>query len=186
MSHIHCSLVLVLVAVAALAGFPAPPPAVAAELSMTQDESTYSENLRKFLNRLFENLQIAYPKFSQDWGIDGFETGEADLNGDGVPELFVSYISTFFAYGNFGRSMVSVYQRRGDWWAYVGQVSGRGDPPGIQIEDKTYNGWKIIRYDKSYFCWSDKDNLRGDMFLTPHNKYGAGYRGGTSDTKPCP
>ena len=61
-----------------------------------------------------------------------------------------------------------------------------GYPPGIQIEDKTYNGWKIIRYDKYYFCWSDKDNLRGDMFLTPHNKYGAGYRGGTSDTKPCP
>lgn len=164
-----------------------PSPTMAAELHLTTKISGRSEQLRKFLNRLYENIHLAYPKISQDWGIDRFETGERDLNGDGIPELFVGYGSTFFSYGNSGRSMVSIYEKRDNWWAYVGQVTGRGTPSVVQIESENYNDWEIIRYAQYYYCYLDsKDPIEDDIFLTPYNKNSAGYRKGIGNVKPCP
>lgn len=123
-----------------------------------------------------------------------FVYGLVDLNGDGVDEILVRGVSSYWC-GNRPTCNASVYTPKDGGWRYIGDVPVRdGHYPAIAyaiVEDLFHNGWRVINDGEMRHCWVADPEKSGiivskDAYLMPRDAGEPGYYWSIQMKEPCP
>lgn len=89
----------------------------------------------------------------QGAGRGSFPFGEADINGDGLPELLVAYDNSYFG-GSAGNYPVEIFSPQpAGGWRWLGRVWGRENHP--LVLGRPSGGWSTIRFERHVYCWKN-------------------------------
>lgn len=153
-----------------------------AEAYLTYREGTLGPEIAKFLEQLTVVFQDITHHAREDFTAGDFRVERADLNGDGVDELFV-YPATTIICGNRSSCTASIFRKGAQGWEFAGNVEAVGvggtfiddyegepeierkRPAGrfVFIEDTWVNGWRVLNDGQYRRCWIPADTGQGDI-----------------------
>lgn len=176
-------------------------PAIAGELLITYRHGTRPADQERFMKELAQSFNKSVG-LSMDKNASDMYSDQADLNGDGVAELFVTP-SGSYGCSSDSECQTSIYQKRDGDWTYIGELDSRSTHPlwgqTLKVEDTVYNGWRTITNGKQRRCYYkpepdndfivnaiDKDTeSRADMLGMPTSYLAGGYFWWVTAEKPC-
>ena len=176
------------------------PASMAGELLLTNREGTRPPEQESFFEHLADTFKKSFGSAVKEIpSINKLNAGwmfsdQADLNGDGVVELFVYPDGTTYACGNIYECTINIYQKQPTGWTHIGEITGLPAHPlmgqTVKVEHTLYNGWRTIAYGDQRACYykppPDKSiEPEKDILGMPIDYQKGGYYWWSPGDKPC-
>lgn len=182
-----------------------------AELYFTYREGTLDRDETVFLQRLTNARKVSLGPLADNLTPGYLYTDSADLNGDGVKEIFV-FMTLTGSCGTDPGCTVSIFRKSADDWALAGEAYGiyvagsfADDPTRSRhmegrrplgsflfVEDTWVNGWRVLNDGAKRYCWKPAPTGRSAVEYKaaslgwPYTVGQAGYWGRSRIDEPCP